>query len=349
MKTITAGTTDSATLSDQTIDTQKPLSIKQHVIINRHKRSKVANALPTDFEIDQGVVIDQVEKSCVSPYAFDYETKEFLLTKNDVSIIEKPFFYQAQFENASGVITLPLALADSQYGPYNKSLRPTFIFSIGRCGSTLMTKLTECIGKGAVSEPDILSVFTFKKRQLAPNQADQVLFYTLRSLECFFGMPANQLVVKLRSASNSSAPQIYRNFPNSKYIFMLRDLRSWSKSFITTFNWSTESLYNTLLNMINALEFFKKNNISIHLISYEDLITRPEHVISILLNEDETPAKINKTLLADIMSRHSQSGTGLEDKPVGDSAAIEARVNQFLDFWHQKKPVQKLRYINIDL
>lgn len=327
----------------------KSFAIKQHTIMEKRNRLKIAPALPIDFELDYGNPTQAFDKSSLSPYAFDYDTSKFIFTQNDKSIIEKPFFYQAQFENAAGIVTLPLGLAEEKYGPSSRLLNPTFIFSIGRCGSTLLSKLTRCVGKSSVSEPDIFTVFGSNKGKLSPSQANDVLFYTVKSLEAFFGVPTAQLVIKLRSSCNGVCGDIHRNFPNAKYIFMIRELSSWSESFIKKFNWDKHLLFNTLVEGINALFFFKKHDIDIHLIAYEDLVADPASFLSILLDSNNGPGGVDQDLLKSIMSTHSQTGTGLEEEPKGNAEALEKRVLEFLEFWGQNKPINKLQYIGLDI
>ena len=83
----------------------------------------------------------------VSPYCFDFDARK-LFCVSTPDIAGATFFYQAQRQRARSVIKVPFdALPEAPPSP-------TLIFSIGRCGSTLLHKAFEAAGVRTVSEPD---------------------------------------------------------------------------------------------------------------------------------------------------------------------------------------------------
>ena len=83
----------------------------------------------------------------VSPYCFDFdERKVFCVSTPDIG--GATFFYHAQRRCAQSVIKVPFdALPEAEESP-------TLVFSIGRCGSTLLHRAFEAAGVRTVSEPD---------------------------------------------------------------------------------------------------------------------------------------------------------------------------------------------------
>jgi hypothetical protein len=331
----------------QDVKNFKYFAIKNYSIKER-SRKKFAVANHKDFVLANGKIISSFPKNRYSPYSFDCTEKKFYLTESDNNIGEKPFFYQAQFQNAQSVVTLPLAMAEEVYGSYNRSLNPTFIFSIGRCGSTLLSKLTGSLGMVDVSEPDIFSAFGSDKKRVTPSELDRILFYSVRMLEEFFAVSSKQMVIKLRSGCASSCKEIYRNFPSARYIFLARDLDSWSKSYIRAFNWSSEQLFQTLVVGINALCFFKENGIPVLHLSYEDMLENPRKILREIACRDDLPSWHEEQVINTI-SRHSQSGTGLENNGRMHLQDVEKRSQEFLEFWNSNKPKDKLNFLGMSI
>jgi hypothetical protein len=325
----------------------KYFAIKRYSIKEK-SRKQFAVANHKDFVLVDGKALDILKKDRYSPYSFDCAEKKFYLTESDKDIGEKPFFYQAQFESAQSVVTLPLAMAEEVYGAYNRRLNPTFLFSIGRCGSTLLSKLTRSLGMVDVSEPDIFTAFGPNKRYVTQLEFDKILFYTVRMLEDFFGVPSAQMVIKPRSGCSSSCKEIYRNFPNAKYIFITRELSSWSKSYIRAFNWSSEQLFQTLTVGIDALCFFKEKGIKLFHLTYEDMVEDPRVVLREIAGRDDLSAW-HEEQITRIVSRHSQSGTGLESARRIPSQDVEKRSQDFLELWDRSKPRDKLEFLGISL
>ena len=332
----------------QELQTLKKYVIKQHSIKKRQRKFEFSTAQPGNFILGESSVLEQFHGVGYSPYGFDFSNKVFYLTQNDKHIEDSPFMYQAQFANASGIVTLPLSMAGDVYGSYVDSLQPTFIFSTGRCGSTLLSKLTKSLGKVNISEPDIFTSLVASRKKIKPHEMDRVLFYTVRALETFFDVSSsNQLVIKLRANCNRLFSEVHRNFPSARYVFISREIYPWSKSFIRAFNWSNEQLFNTLVGFIDALVYCKQNNVEIHHISYETLVANPGETLKLLTAEND--GLLDEQFVELIMSKHSQVGTGLEQTQDANVTEVEQRARKFEEFWHQNKPVEKMRLIGIEL
>ncbi|TMH61197.1 MAG: hypothetical protein E6H55_10300, partial [Betaproteobacteria bacterium] len=112
-------------------------------------RDLLAISGPDDFILGEGRAVDssRMFEPDVSPYCFDLANRS-LVCVSTADISGATFFYQAQRQYARTVIKVPFeSLPD---GPAS----PALIFSIGRCGSTLLVRTLEAAGMRAVSEPD---------------------------------------------------------------------------------------------------------------------------------------------------------------------------------------------------
>ena len=111
--------------------------------------SRTSFSQASDFVLDPGRPVgrSRMFDPDVSPYCFDLEERK-LYCVSTPDIAGATFFYQAQRQHARSVIKVPFdALPEARASP-------TLIFSIGRCGSTLLHKAFEAAGVRTVSEPD---------------------------------------------------------------------------------------------------------------------------------------------------------------------------------------------------
>ena len=149
----------------------------------------------------------------VSPYCFDLDARKlFCVSTPDIK--GATFFYQAQRQRARSVIKVPFdALPEAP-------LSPTLIFSIGRCGSTLLHKAFEAAGVRTVSEPDYFTQAALRRPhdpalRSVIGRATQLLPYS---------------VIKLRAECNNAALLIAGGFRAPKVMFVLRDPVEWAAS-----------------------------------------------------------------------------------------------------------------------
>jgi tetratricopeptide (TPR) repeat protein len=151
--------------------------------------------------------------SDVSPYCFDFDERT-LLCVSTPDIAGATFLYQAQRHEARSVIKVPFdALPKARASP-------TLIFSIGRCGSTLLHRAFDAAGVRTVSEPDYFTQAAICARQddalrNAIGGATELLPYA---------------VIKLRAECNHAPLLIAGAFRAPNVIFVLRDPVDWAVS-----------------------------------------------------------------------------------------------------------------------
>lgn len=203
-------------------------------IIDRTKASPVFLAQRSDFLVDAGqdvpaqVVIDDPN---VSLYCFDDKAQAaiFVETPPDVHVASAPFTYQAQYEYATRLITLPYdefhQLADALPDPDNLIL----IYSVGRCGSTLISQALDAVeGVSSLSEPDAYTQITFM-RYMDGSRIDDYR-RLIRSSTRFLGKHSPTLALKFRSTVIHVGDLFYDVYPQAHNLFLYRNARTWLQS-----------------------------------------------------------------------------------------------------------------------
>jgi hypothetical protein len=168
-------------------------------------------------------------KPNISLYCLDEKHRRaaFVETDPKVDLHKYPFYYQGQFEHARRLLTIDY---DDFHQLSNKLLPriqcAVMIHSVGRCGSTLLSKLfnhlPDCV---SLSEPDV------QTQICAANYSDSEKTRLLRSSTAFYfnpraGQPATHLVMKFRSFCVEMADLMYDSFQPQVPLFLYRDIES---------------------------------------------------------------------------------------------------------------------------
>ena len=219
---------------------------RSHQIVSRTRNSPLDFSLIEQFELDAGEDVSAqiiIDERIWHPYTIDVENGAlvFLDMPPDIDLSQEAFVFPRQFEEASRALLVPyrelMALSAQVTLPENI----TFIFSIGRCGSTLLHQIFNQIeGVNSYSEPDtstILSLFWQEKAMPDSLVADIVEATTKLQIHALT-KDSNQVVFKFRSQVNALMPFYLERFPQAKTIFMYRNPLTWARSmfrFLMTF------------------------------------------------------------------------------------------------------------------
>ncbi len=190
------------------------MSLSEHTVLScTGKRAFISG--PDDFSLGAGRAVDssRMFEPDVSPYCFDLANRTLLcVSTSDIS--GAAFFYQAQRQYARSVIRVPFE--SLPVGPAS----PALIFSIGRCGSTLLVRALEAAGVRVVSEPDF---YTQAACQQPPDSS-------LRSAIAGATRLLRYSVVKLRLECNNAPLLIASALDSPRIMFILRDPVDWAAS-----------------------------------------------------------------------------------------------------------------------
>ena len=216
------------------------------IIKARKRQNPLAPADPSDFEFEEGNVIDPtvvVTNPLISLYCLDHPNQRalFVETAPGVDLSQAPFLYQAQYENTVNLYGVP-------YGTLHQlakdisldSERLIFVYSVGRAGSTLLGSALNAVdGVVGLSEPDVFTQLVIFRDFEGSNEAEiSSLMESCMKLQC---KPTEQTpkpsawVIKFRSFGIELGDLLYKHFPNSKNIFIYRNAETWMTSTMRAF------------------------------------------------------------------------------------------------------------------
>jgi len=185
-------------------------------------------------EIGQLPVGKILENPHITLYSLDFENKRavFVETPADVNLSQAPFYFDTQFEKAKRALTIPfetmIQLAKSVTIHDNRLI---FIYSVGRCGSTLASQIFAQIpGVINISEPYVLSQLVIARNTKAANEDDLVAL--LEAAICLLCKTAAETawVVKGQSFVIELGDWLHKIYPHTKNLFLYRHAETWLRS-----------------------------------------------------------------------------------------------------------------------
>lgn len=207
-------------------------------IESRRREDPLLIASPADFEFSEGNTVDAqvvIENPNISLYCLDHENQRaiFVETPGDVDLSQAPFYYQAQYEHSVGLFAVPY---ETLYRLANDihldSKRLILIYSVGRCGSTLLSSaLNQVEDIVSLSEPDVFTQMVAIREWDGRNDAEVgELLQSCTKVLCK-SPEQNRLpfawAIKFRNFGIEIADLLFRYFPEAKIIFLYRDAETW--------------------------------------------------------------------------------------------------------------------------
>ena len=197
---------------------------------------------PSDFAVRAAGAVDPhsiLHNPHLTLYCLDFENRQalFVETPPECDLSRAPFLYQAQYETATRLVQVPWdALHRLSSEVEIESSNLILIYSVGRCGSTLVSHaFAEIQGVQSLSEPD---VFTQMLATWGPQDLDGQekagLLKTCTLLQCAPGRRkgATAWALKFRSMVTQMGPLFYSQFPAAKVVFLYRNAEPWARSFL---------------------------------------------------------------------------------------------------------------------
>ena len=122
-----------------------------------------------DLEYEKSIDIESfLRMKYLSLYSIDFDNKlvAFIEISNTSDLNKAPLYYQAQYEHAKKIYLLPLKFFLSfNYSPVQDK-KCVLIYSVGRCGSTLLSNIFRNIsGTCSISEPDVYNQIRLLRRK----------------------------------------------------------------------------------------------------------------------------------------------------------------------------------------
>lgn len=142
------------------------------------------------------------------------------------------FVFRDQYDHGRRVATIDL----DSFVAASSAVRPlanlSFLFSIGRCGSTLASRIfAQLPGVWSLSEPDYLTDIARARWKLGrADLLSLVRAATLWTCRPPKGYVPDTIVIKPRGEATLIAELCQEAFPQSQNVFMYRDLLGWANS-----------------------------------------------------------------------------------------------------------------------
>ncbi len=207
-------------------------------IVSRYREHPGVIASLADFEWTVGETM-KAERLFDDPrytlYCLDptHESAIFTALPAGVDLSRTPFMYQAQFEGAEYLVSLPFldfaGLVDSVLVEQESVL---FLHNIGRCGSTALCRaLNEVDGVMALSEPEALTnLISLRHFSRAWYSAFIHASIVWLFRPCVAGA-SKHFVIKLRNQSSVIIKGYIDSLPKATHLFMSRNVIDWLASF----------------------------------------------------------------------------------------------------------------------
>ena len=287
---------------------------------------------PTDFVLDAGRAVDRSRMfdADVSPYCFDFADRK-LFCVSTPNIKGAPFLYQAQRQSARSVIKVPFeALPEAPASP-------TLIFSIGRCGSTLLHKAFSGAGVPSVSEPDYF-------RQVVIQRPHD---YALREVVGRATPLLSCSTIKLHAECDNAPLMVAGAFRTPRVMFILRDPVDWAASVRrVTRDGNPRRAAELLRTLVGGLDVLTREY-DVLICYYEDFRELTARYVNSLLAWMGSPAKIRPALASEIAARDAQEGSIASRAAVDDVPEDPAFRAAFRSEWSKLRPAALVERLNL--
>jgi len=195
-------------------------------------------------EIGQLPVAKILQNPHITLYSLDFENRwaVFVETPADVDLSQAPFYFNSQFEKAKRIWTIPfetmIQLAKSVTIDINRLI---FIYSVGRCGSTLASQIfLQIPGVINISEPYVLSQLVIARNTNKAREDELVAL--LEAAICLLCKTAADTawVVKGQSFVIELGDWLHNIYPHTKNLFLYRHAETWLQSGLRAYSRGVE-------------------------------------------------------------------------------------------------------------
>jgi len=306
------------------------------VIDRKLRTSPVALASPADFEVRDGGAFDArllATDPRYSLYCVDPARRQALFAEVPAGcdVTAAPFLYQAQYEHAQRLVRVPYeVLHRLAAGIAPDPSRLVFIYSVGRCGSTLVSNAFGAVpGVESLSEPDVFT--QLRDHWIAgglEGKDKEKLLRSCLALQCAPGRArgATAWALKFRSNVMDLAPLLQSAAPGARVVFLYRNAVPWARSFLRFMGVRDEATAATRLDFLArrwlaAMELaldLHRRGVGMFVARYEELEIAPLELITALLAWCGL-ADRDMGGLAAALARDSQEGSAVSRENLGGS------------------------------
>jgi hypothetical protein len=282
------------------------------------------------------------------PYCLDPGERRSCYVKagSAKAIAGATFQYLHLRERATQVVSVPW-----ERGPLHRGPAPAavFVFSIGRCGSTLLADMLRAGGLVSLSEPDFytqaVTALLFEQRATREHALSRALHSMTHDLMARFGEASRQPgIIKLR-AECCAAPGLILDGEGASppTMFLVRAFEGWAASMLRVTVLSPRRLVERYVQGLRCLRLLLDNS-NCHLLLYEDLVAEPENALRTAAGS--LGLTIETRRLKTVLKRDAQRGSPLAREKVG--AEVPRGLGEALALWAGVKPVEILRSVGLE-
>ena len=244
-----------------------------------------------------------------------------------------PFYYLHLRRHARIVVSVPWEQGRLYEGDRRA---PIFLFSPGRCGSTLLSRILSAANAPNVSEPDFYTQLTAAAVASLFNPLLPAIKRAAANMGSDLALTIDGMsppVVKLRAESCRS-PNLLLGASERRSLFMTRDFEAWARSNIRAFRNSPGKSVRKYMRAVAAYAWLKRNS-DCHLVRYEDLLADPGATTTALATF--LGRAIAPEAVAAAMTEDSQEGTPLEQGARPDLPGWERRFADTMALWNSDR------------
>lgn len=305
------------------------------------RTERISIAAPGDFALgaEQPIAPSEASNLGLLPYCLDIVHRRSVYV-GGVDVREAQgaaFYYLYLRRNARFVVTIPW-----EAGALTRNSRaPVLLFSPGRCGSTLLSRILFEAGIANVSEPDFFTQATSRWAASAINPLRSTMRRAVLAMGgdlCQVLAPYGPVVAKLR-AESCRAPALLADPRERRVLFMTRNFADWARSTERTFRNAPAKMVGKYFTALSCYDYVRRSSDS-HLIRYEDLMADPPAACQKLaqfLGREISSAAIDAA-----MKKDSQEGTPLAQGQRDETPDSERRLAKTLALWNSDK-VKRMR------
>ncbi len=302
-------------------------------VLQARRTERISISTPGDFRLGAPEAFDRARLGALLPYCLDIARRRSLYVSG-VSTREAsaaPFYYLHLRRDARDVVSVPWEAG----AIVAKAPRaPIFLFSPGRCGSTLLSRILFAAGIANVSEPDFHTQLTSAWASGPFNPWREQMRAAVANMGSDLAAALGDApVVKLR-AESCRAPQLLLQADEPRTIFLTRGFAAWARSNARTFGNGARKSVAKYLRAITCYSYLKRNG-SCQLLRYEELERDPLKVtqaLGLFLGRNIAPEAARAAMMKD-----SQDGTPLGRDAHSGRAGWEKRFDEALALWNSDR------------
>ena len=352
----------------------------QRLIIDNKVRDEPFGLASLDhFQYHDGEAVDPqiVLEPTLSLYCLDHPNQRaiFVATPAEVNLSAAPFYFQAQYDAALHLVAVSYdalhALARTVEIDHRRII---FVYSTGRCGSTLISHaLNQGAGVYSFAEADALTQLVAIRAFDGSNDASvRQLIEDCTTVMCAAtrGTGATTWAFKPRSYAVELSDLVYQSFPTARVVFLYRNAVGWVQSFVRAFSLTqdraawVQEFYRDLIPSVGAytathsdqmplMALFacawastmqrcrdlQREDVALFCARYEDMKVAPRPVVAAMLRYCDVSVRHGGDL-DDVLAQDSQAGTTASQAQAQQSGArlSEQDIADFTRYLHQVAP-----------